>query len=101
MSNQYRDIILHVEEEANIRRFADKIGTSFEDIQALGDGLRQMPIDCWIEKLLGPDHSAVYDDDQDLWIVPDREHTGPGFGFIAIRSDRSWFTGVVPPEVFQ
>ena len=44
---------------------------------------------------------AIYDAGEDLWIVADPKHTGPGFGFIAVRSDKSFFTGVVPARVFQ
>ena len=51
----------------------------------------------------GAEHpgKAVYDAGEDLWIVADPKHTGPGFGFIAVRSDKSFFTGVVPARVFQ
>ena len=33
--------------------------------------------------------------------IGDPKHKGPGFGFIAIRGDRSWFGDVVPPRAFQ
>jgi len=101
MSNKSCDPHLREEKEASIIRLIEEIGISFKDIEASEELLCQMPIDRWLEKLCGPDHGAVYDADQDLWIVPNPKHAGPGFGFIAIRSDRSWFTGVVPPEVFQ
>ncbi len=42
-----------------------------------------------------------YPGEHDAIIGGDPKHHGPGFGFIAIRSDRSWFTGVVKPEAFQ
>lgn len=89
------------EKDAERRAFAESSGRSVEDIKALEDALREVPIEHLIERLYGPDHGAFYDKGEDLWIVPDPKHRGPGFGFIAIRSDRSWFGGVVPPGVFQ
>jgi hypothetical protein len=87
--------------DAERRTFAEAAGTSVEEVLALEEALRQVPIERLIEDLFGPDHGAFYDEGEDLWIVPDPKHEGPGFGFIAIRSDRSWFGGVVAPEAFQ
>lgn len=101
MPNRSRAQRSSKQKKAYLRRMAKETGKSVKDIQALEDALRQLPIERWLEKLFGPDHGAVYDASADLWIVPDPKHTGPGFGFIAIRRDRSWFRGVVPPEVFQ
>jgi hypothetical protein len=89
------------EQEAERRTFAEDSGRSVEEIRALEDALREVPREYLIEQLYGPDHGAFYDEGEDLWIVPDPKHRGPGFGFIAIRSDRSWFGGVVPPGAFQ
>mgnify|MGYP001827906650 CR=1 FL=1 len=89
------------EREAERRAYAKSSGKSVEEIRALEDALREVPREYLIEQLYGPDHGAFYDAGEDLWIVPDPKHPGPGFGFIAIRSDLSWFGGVVPPEAFQ
>lgn len=89
------------EKEAERRAFAEDSGRSVEEIRAIEDALREVPREYLIEQLYGPDHGAFYDEGEDLWIVPDPKHQGPGFGFIAIRSDRSWLGGVVPPGTFQ
>jgi hypothetical protein len=89
------------QKEAEQRAFARASGRSVEEIRDLEEALRQVPREQLIAKLYGPDHGAFYDKGEDLWIVPDPKHHGPGFGFIAIRSDLSWFSGVVPPEAFQ
>ena len=89
------------EKDAERRAFAESSGKSIEEIRALEEALRKVPREYLIEQLYGPDHGAFYDEGEDLWIVPDPKHRGPGFGFIAIRSDRSWFGGVVPPGAFQ
>ena len=101
MSNRSRDPRSLPQKEAERRAYADASGKSVEEIRALEDALRKVPREHLIEQLYGPDHGAFYDAREDLWIVPDPKHEGPGFGFIAIRSDRSWFGGVVPPGVFQ
>lgn len=101
MQNRSRDPRLAEEKDAEQRAFAEKAGRRLEEVQALEDALRAVPIEHLLSELFGPDHGAFYDEGEDLWIVPDRKHCGPGFGFIAIRSDRSWFSGVVKPEAFQ
>ena len=101
MSKRSRDPRSLAQTEAERRAYADASGKSIEEISALEDALRKVPREHLIEQLYGPDHGAFYDAGEDLWIVPNPKHKGPGFGFIAIRSDRSWFGGVVPPKVFQ
>jgi len=101
MSNRSRDPRSLAQKEAERRAYAESSSKSVEEIRALEDALRKVPREHLIEQLYGPDHGAFYDAGEDLWIVPDPKHQGPGFGFIAIRSDRSWFGGVVPPGVFQ
>lgn len=101
MSKRSRDPRSLAQTEAERRAYADASGKNIEEIRALEDALRKVPREHLIEQLYGPDHGAFYDAGEDLWIVPNPKHKGPGFGFIAIRSDRSWFGGVVPPKVFQ
>ena len=101
MRSRSRDPRLAYEKAAEQRTVAAGVGRSDEEIRALEEALRAVPIEYLLAELYGPDHGAFYDAGEDLWIVPDPKHHGPGFGFIAIRSDRSWFTGVVKPEVLQ
>jgi len=101
MKNLSRDPRSAEEKDAERRSFAQAAETSVAELAALEEALRRVPMERLLVELFGPDHGAFYDEGEDLWIVPDRKHQGPGFGFIAIRSDRSWFTGVVTPEAFQ
>jgi hypothetical protein len=101
MHNRSRDPRSPAQKEGERRAYAEASGKSVDEIRAIEDALRKVPREHLIEQLYGRDHGAFYDAGEDLWIVPDPKHDGPGFGFIAIRSDRSWFGGVVPPEAFQ
>ncbi len=89
------------EQEASLCAFARHHGIAIEEARRLTDALREIPIERFLEGCFGPDHGGFYDSDADLWIVPNRKHQGPGFAFTAIRSDRSSFTGVIPPEAFE
>ncbi len=91
----------HEEQEASLHAFACRHGMPVEKARRIEAALRKIPIERFLEGCFGPDHGAFHDAGEDLWIVPDRSYQGPGFAFMAIRSDRSWFTGVVPAEVFQ
>ena len=82
------------------RRLARQCGVSVKDIQEVESRLRDMPMENFLDGVFGLG-KAVYDAGEDLWIVADPKHTGPGFGCIAVRSDKSFFTGVVPARVFQ
>lgn len=42
-----------------------------------------------------------YDETEDLYIAPNPHHKGKGFGFIAVKPDGSYFTGVRPDNVLQ
>ena len=89
------------EKEASLCAFAQRHGVSVEKARELEAALRAIPIERFLEGCFGADHGAFYDAREDLWIVPNRSYHGSGFAFTAIRSDRSWFAGVVPAKVFQ
>ena len=89
------------EQEASLRELARKAGVSLEDVRRIEEGLRKIPIERFLERCFGKDHGAFYDPRADLWIVPDKTYRGRGFAFTAIRSDRSSFSGIVPPEALQ
>jgi len=82
------------------RMLARKCGVSVKDIQEVEDRLRAMPMEQFLDGVFGPG-KAIYDEQADLWIVADPKHKGPGFGFIAVRPDKSFFTGVIPLWVLQ
>jgi hypothetical protein len=101
MQKPSRDPRSPAEQEASLEAMARRTGISVEDLRRLEQALREIPIDRYLEGCFGKNHGAFYDPREDLWIVPTRGYEGPGFAFTAIRSDRSWFAGVVPPEAFQ
>lgn len=43
----------------------------------------------------------LFDEVDNLYIAATPKHQGPGFGFIAVRPDGSFFTGVRPQAVVQ
>jgi hypothetical protein len=79
---------------------AQDLGTSVEDMRAVENRLRAMPMDRFLNAVFGPGN-AIYDESADLWIAANPKHTGPGFGFMAIRRDKSFFSGVIPPKALQ
>ena len=101
MQKPSRDPRSPAEQEASLQAIATQTGTSVEELRRLEQALREIPIDRYLEGCFGENHGAFYDPREDLWIVPNHAHDGPGFAFTAIRSDRSWFAGVVPPGAFQ
>ncbi|KVR92323.1 MULTISPECIES: hypothetical protein [Burkholderia cepacia complex] len=42
-----------------------------------------------------------YDEAEKLYIARDPKYDGPGFGFIAVNPDGTFFTGVRPVDVLQ
>lgn len=79
---------------------AREYGTTVRKLREVEAGLRAIPMDLFLDRLFGPG-KAVYDPGTDLWIVADPKYKGPGFGFIAVRRDKTWFCGVVQPDALQ
>lgn len=82
------------------RKRARAFGVSVRRMREVEDRLRAMPMALFLDRVFGPG-SAVYEPETDLWIVTNPQHKGPGYGFIAIRRDKSFFTGVVTAGVLQ
>ena len=38
----------------------------------------------------------VYDPSEDVWVIPNQKHTGPGRGFVVVERGGTWFTAVLP-----
>lgn len=38
----------------------------------------------------------TYDQDEDVWVVTDQHHVGPGRGLLIVRRGGSWFKTVLP-----
>lgn len=43
----------------------------------------------------------IYDESEKLYIAKDKNYSGTGFGFIAVRPDGTFFKGVRPDSVMQ
>jgi hypothetical protein len=41
----------------------------------------------------------AYDPTEDVWVCPNKDHKGPGRGFIVVKRGGDWFTAVLPDEV--
>lgn len=89
------------EQEASLCAVARRHDVSVEEARRIEEGLRAIPMERFLEGCFGADHGAFHDAVEGLWIVPDRSYQGPGFAFTAVRSDRSWFRGLVPVEAFH
>ena len=57
-------------------------------------------IPAFMDKLFGKGNWS-YDEGEQLYIARDPKYQGPDFGFIAVRPDGSFFTGVRPKNVLQ
>ncbi|WP_147289943.1 hypothetical protein [Crenobacter cavernae] len=53
-----------------------------------------------MNKLFG-EGQWFFDESEGLHIAKDPQHSGPGFGFVAVRLDGTWFKGVRPDGVLQ
>jgi hypothetical protein len=82
------------------RKRAREMGVTVKAMREVEDRLRAMPMELFLDRVFGPG-KAVYEPETDLWLVPDPQHKGPGFGFIAIRQDKSFFLGVVQYGTLQ
>jgi hypothetical protein len=82
------------------RQKARELGVSVAELREVEARLRAMPMQDFLDSLFGPGR-YTYDPVADLWIVADRHYDGPGFGFMAIRRDKSFFRGVIPPKALQ
>ncbi|GAB7536955.1 hypothetical protein [Burkholderia sp. 3C] len=57
-------------------------------------------IPAFMDKLFGRGNWK-YDEAESLYVARDPSYSGPGFGFVAVRPDGSYFTGVRPDDVLQ
>lgn len=37
-----------------------------------------------------------YDAAEDVWVIPDKDYTGPGRGFVVVKRGGDWFRAVIP-----
>lgn len=53
-----------------------------------------------LDRMFGPG-SWRYDADEELWIVPDTQHTGPGRSYYCVRANGDWFKARLDGEHTQ
>ena len=53
-----------------------------------------------LDRLFGAGN-YYFDPIEQLWNTPDRQHRGPGRGFLCIRPDGRWFKACLPEEDVQ
>jgi hypothetical protein len=85
---------------ARLHALARDCGVSVTRVAEVERRLAALPMETFLAHLFAPGE-VVYDAGTDLWIARNKRHRGPGFGFIAIRRDKSYFTGVIPAESLQ
>jgi hypothetical protein len=73
---------------------------SVEDVQELRRRLQAMVstkegMERFLADMFGAE-GFQYDPVEDVWVVPDSKHRGPGRGFYIVRPDGTWFGAVVP-----
>jgi len=54
----------------------------------------------FLDDLVGPGR-WTYDATEDVWLVPDKDHHGPGRGYTVLKRGGNWFKSVVPDEVLS
>lgn len=57
-------------------------------------------IESVLNRLFGPG-SWRYDANEQLWIVPDQHHTGPGRSYYCVRANGNWFKAQLGAEHTQ
>lgn len=72
-------------------------GVSLDEARAINDSIRDMPMDVFCDGIFGKGN-WTHDSGQNLWIAKNPQHRGEGYGYIAVRPDKTWFTGVIPSD---
>lgn len=68
--------------------------------QRLREGIATHGIESFLDRLFGPGNWQ-YDAQEQLWIVPDRQHTGPGREYFCVRANGDWFKARLDGERMQ
>ncbi len=62
-----------MKDEARLRRFAASANATVEEVRALEDRLRAMPMELFLARLGFAPEEIVYDPIAQVWIIPDRQ----------------------------
>ena len=76
--------------ETRRRRFAASANAAVEEVYAIEERLRAMPMDLFLAKLGLAPEEIVYDPVAHVWIIPDRQYKGKNTGILVIREDKSF-----------
>jgi hypothetical protein len=79
-----------MKDEARLRRFAASANATVEEVRALEDRLRAMPMELFLARLGFAPEEIVYDPIAQVWIIPDRQYKGANTGILVIRQDKSF-----------
>ncbi len=68
-----------------------------EALKKAEDAFTAMPMETYCDAVFGKGNWS-HDAESGLWLGKNPRHQGEGCGYIAVRHDKSWFTGIFPPE---
>lgn len=68
--------------------------------QRLRESIATHGIEAFLDKTFGPG-CWQYDAREHLWIVPDRQYTGPGRSYYCVRANGDWFKARLDGERVQ
>ena len=76
--------------ESHLRSLAAGANVTVQEVCAIDDRLRAMPMDRFLARLGFASEEIVYDSVAHVWIIPDRQYKGPNTGILVIREDKSF-----------
>ncbi len=87
-----------MKDEARLRRIAASANVSVEEVRAVEDRLRAIPMEQFLTSIGFSLDEIVYDPVEHVWIVPDRQYKGPHSAILIIREDKHFVCVEIKPE---
>jgi hypothetical protein len=85
-------------DEARLRRIAASANVTVEEVRAVEERLRAIPMEEFLTNIGFAPEEIVYDPMGHVWIVPDRQYKGPHRAILVIREDKRFICVEVKPE---